>query len=94
MHGVRTFSSGFFVFGGIAMEKKGLSIYAKDDALSIPQAARVIGVSRHTAYIWALSGRLPARQLAGRYVVRREDAEEVASREASLLNERRALTPA
>lgn len=59
------------------MQTKGLSIHADDDTLSLPEVARLLNVSRHTAYIWALSGRLPARRFAGRYVVKRQDAERV-----------------
>lgn len=51
-------------------------IRANDEVLSMPQAARELGVSRYTAYVWAVSGRLPAREIAGRYVVRRVDLDE------------------
>jgi excisionase family DNA binding protein len=44
-----------------------------DELLSLAEAARELGVSRNTAYIWAASGRLPARDAAGRFVVRRQD---------------------
>ena len=52
------------------------TISPNDDLLTIPQVARRLGVTRYTAYIYALRGRLRARDAAGRLVVRREDLEQ------------------
>ncbi len=41
--------------------------------VSLPEAAKTLGISRATAYTWALAGRIPAQLIAGRYAVRRRD---------------------
>jgi len=45
--------------------------------VSLPQAAKELGVSRATAYTWALAGRIPAKLIAGRYAVSREQLDAV-----------------
>ena len=45
------------------------------DDLSVPQAARLLGVSRPTCYAWAWKGKLPVREVAGRLVAKRADVE-------------------
>lgn len=47
------------------------------DELSLPEAAREWGVVRQVAYVWAITGRLKCRKVAGRYVVRRGEVERV-----------------
>ena len=49
------------------------TISPSDELLTIPQVAQQLGVTRYTAYIYALRGRIKARDAAGRLVVRRED---------------------
>src|SRR4051794_15636831 len=45
-----------------------------DDLISLPKAAETIGIPRSSAYLLVLRGDLPARLIAGRYVVKRSDA--------------------
>lgn len=49
-----------------------------DDVITLAQAARIIKRSHGTAWAWALRGKLPAQEVAGRFLVRRADAERVA----------------
>jgi len=50
-------------------------IHPEDDLLTLPEAARVLGVTPVTARIWALRGELAARQVGRMMWVRRVDAE-------------------
>jgi excisionase family DNA binding protein len=45
----------------------------RDKILTLREAAKILGVSRHTAYIWAATGRIPARQLGPMFFVREKD---------------------
>ena len=45
----------------------------QSDELTLGGVSRKVGIDRGTAYLWALSGKLPARFVAGRYLVRRSD---------------------
>lgn len=47
------------------------------EELSLPASAREWGVTRQTAYIWALTGRVRARKIVGRYVITRGEVERV-----------------
>jgi excisionase family DNA binding protein len=38
-------------------------------AISVPEAARVLGIGRNTAYVAARSGELPSVKIGGRVVV-------------------------
>lgn len=49
---------------------RAVTIAPDDDLLSLPQAARVIGVSPMTLRMWALQGRISAR-MAGPIMVMR-----------------------
>lgn len=46
-----------------------------DEVVSLPQAAKLIGIAPMTMRIWVLEGRLPAREVAGRIVLLRSDVE-------------------
>jgi len=46
-----------------------------DDLLTIPQAAKIIGVSRITAWDWVQTGRLPSMRIGGRALVTKQTAE-------------------
>ena len=46
-----------------------------DDLLTIPQAAKQIGISRITAWQWVKDGKLPAIILGGRSFVPKQTAE-------------------
>jgi predicted site-specific integrase-resolvase len=49
-------------------------IYPEDELVSLPQAARILGVAPMTARVWVLSGRIPAKDAgSGRIVVRKAD---------------------
>lgn len=48
-----------------------------EEEVSLPEAALEIGVTRQTGYIWALTGRMKARKLAGRYVVTQNEVARV-----------------
>lgn len=48
-------------------------IAPSDELLTLPQVARELGITRSTARVWALRGLFPAREIAGRTVVRRDD---------------------
>jgi hypothetical protein len=49
-----------------------------DDVITLAQAARIVGRSHGTAWAWAIRGKLPAQEIAGRFLVRRSDAERLA----------------
>jgi hypothetical protein len=49
-----------------------------DNVITLAEAARVIKRSHGTAWAWALRGKLPAQEVAGRFLVRRCDAERLA----------------
>lgn len=51
------------------------TIHPDDETLSVPQVARELGISRARVYVLAVGGRLLAREIAGRLIVRREDLE-------------------
>ncbi|HXD23219.1 MAG TPA: hypothetical protein VN613_07655 [Gemmatimonadaceae bacterium] len=44
-----------------------------DDVVLLREYAALAGVSRLSAYIWARSGEIPARLVAGRYQIDRRD---------------------
>lgn len=46
-----------------------------DDRMGLKAAALAVGIPYPTLYLWAVSGRIPAEKIAGRYVVTRRDAE-------------------
>jgi excisionase family DNA binding protein len=48
-------------------------IRSDDPIVSIPEAARLLNVSRQTARVWAGNGRLPARLFSGRYAAKLSD---------------------
>lgn len=58
-------------------------IRSDDPIVSIPEAARILEVSRQTACAWAGNGRLPARLTAGRYVAKLGDVVELKRKLAS-----------
>lgn len=47
------------------------------DAIGLGTAQAIIGCSRGAVYIWALSGRLKAKKVDGRYLTTRREAERV-----------------
>jgi hypothetical protein len=49
----------------------------RTDILTISQTAQLIGSSRGCVHYHVLAGRLPAFRLGDRYVIRREDAEQL-----------------
>lgn len=51
-------------------------IAPQDELLSVPQLAKAINVSRYTAHVYVLSGKIRGREAAGRLIVRRQDVEE------------------
>jgi predicted site-specific integrase-resolvase len=59
---------------------RALTLGADDELLGIGEVAREAGVSRAAAYTWALSGRIPARNVAGRLIVRRRDLDAARAR--------------
>lgn len=59
------------------MPEMRMALEPDDELLSIPQVARELGISRTTAYIRILAGRIPARRVLDRYVVRRRDLEDL-----------------
>ena len=52
-----------------------------EELVTLPRAAKEIGISRASAYTWALAGRIPARRIAGRYVITRAELKAVVARE-------------
>jgi hypothetical protein len=46
-----------------------------ENVISLSEAARILGVVHSTAWAWALRGKLPSQNVAGRFLVRRQDAE-------------------
>lgn len=55
----------------------------KQEYVGLAEAARLLGISRATAYTWALAGRIPAVLILGRYAVSQGDLETVVSRETA-----------
>ena len=43
---------------------------ASQDA-TLPEVARALGISRGTAWVWAIRGAIPARMCGGRFLVSR-----------------------
>jgi Helix-turn-helix domain len=62
---------------GKSMRKNATLLDDPEDIVTLAQAAKIIGVSAGTAWAWAIRGKLPAQLVAGRYLVRRSDAEEL-----------------
>jgi hypothetical protein len=54
-----------------------------DDLISLPKAAKMIGIPRSSAYLLVLRGELRARLIAGRYVVKKSDAFDYKRRRAA-----------
>jgi excisionase family DNA binding protein len=55
---------------------KAATIYPEDELLSLPEAARLLGVVSLTARVWVLRGKLPGRDIGhGRFVIRRADVD-------------------
>lgn len=52
-----------------------------NEFVGLKEAALALGISRASAYTWALAGRLPAKRVVGRYLVRRRDLDEAVRRE-------------
>jgi hypothetical protein len=50
-------------------------IRSTDHVLSMNETAKLVGLSRHGLMLAVLRGELPAREIAGRWVVREQDAE-------------------
>lgn len=51
-------------------------IQPEDELLSLPEAARLLGVVPLTARVWVLRGKLPGRDIGhGRFIVRRADVD-------------------
>lgn len=48
-----------------------------DELLALRAAAREIRMSANTLYAWAIRGRIPARKVAGRFVIRRGDLDAI-----------------
>lgn len=55
----------------------------ENEELSLPRAAKLIGVSRQTAYLWVLTHRVAARKVAGRYVVTRGEVARIVEQRAT-----------
>ena len=49
------------------------TIGPQDEVVTLPAVARELGRARNTVWVWALRGRLPARCIGNRWVVRRVD---------------------
>jgi hypothetical protein len=59
-----------------------------EEFVSAPEAARILGVSQTTGWLWCKSGKLAAKFVAGRYLVRRKDVLKLhRSREIDALQE-------
>jgi hypothetical protein len=61
------------------MVNRTITIRKNDHVLSLHAAAKRVGLSRHGLMLAVLRGEVPARQIAGRWVVREQDADAYAA---------------
>lgn len=50
--------------------------------LTVPEAAKILGIHVQTAYVWARRGDIPAIRLGGRLLVKRAELERMLGAEA------------